>query len=719
MSTKLKVLLVEDRAADAELVLHELRRAGYDPEWTRVETEAEFLAQIGQGWDIILADYNLPEFSGLRALELLREREPDLPFILVSGTIGEDNAVAALKAGANYYVMKDRLVGLGPAVERELREAIEQKKRKWAEAALRASETRYHLLIEKAQFPIVVVSAQDLRVLFINDHASHLFGVPAPQAIGMRVSRFWCQKEDLSRFIRLIQEEGEVKDFETELHSKYSAKMTVMLSSNVIEYAGRQANITVFQDISDRKRKEEQLQESEKKYKLLADNATDIVWTMTLGTNKFTYFSPSVQKLRGYTPAEAMEIPLDKTVTPDSYKRVLIEIGEALEREKAPGSDPDRTSQYEFQQFRKDGSIVSTEARVKFLHDANGRPTSLLGISRDITERQRTQEALRNAEKNFRLSLDESPLGIRIVSAEGETIYANRAILDFFGYADLRELNQIPLRDRYTPESYADFRVRDRQRKNGENAPSEYEISIVRKTGEIRHLQVFRKEIIWDGQKRYQSIYQDVTERRKAEASLQKTLLGLRKALAGIIQVLASVSEIRDPYTAGHQRRVADLARAIAQEMGLSPDRVEGIRVTGLIHDIGKMSIPAEILSKPALLSKIEYALIQSHAQIGHDILSEIEFAWPIAKMILQHHERMDGSGYPQRLKGDDIMLESRILAVADVIEAMASHRPYRPSLGIEAALREIENDGGVLFDPAVVAACLRLFREKGYKLKD
>jgi putative nucleotidyltransferase with HDIG domain len=146
---------------------------------------------------------------------------------------------------------------------------------------------------------------------------------------------------------------------------------------------------------------------------------------------------------------------------------------------------------------------------------------------------------------------------------------------------------------------------------------------------------------------------------------------------------------------------------------------VEGIRVAGLIHDIGKMSIPAEILSKPALLSKIEYALIQSHAQIGHDILSEIEFAWPIAKMILQHHERMDGSGYPQKLKGDDILLESRILAVSDVIEAMASHRPYRAALGMEAALREIENGRGVLYDPAVITACLRIFREKGYVLKE
>jgi HD-GYP domain-containing protein (c-di-GMP phosphodiesterase class II) len=176
---------------------------------------------------------------------------------------------------------------------------------------------------------------------------------------------------------------------------------------------------------------------------------------------------------------------------------------------------------------------------------------------------------------------------------------------------------------------------------------------------------------------------------------------------------------MRDPYTAGHHRRSADLARAIGREMGLPEDQVEGLRLAGTIHDVGKIGIPADILSKPTRLSEIEFSLIQSHSQIGYDILAGIEFAWPIAKIVNQHHERMDGSGYPQGLKNGDILLESRILAVADVIEAMASHRPYRPSLGIEAALKEIEDKKGVLYDPAVVTACLALFRENRYVLKD
>ncbi|HOS13047.1 MAG TPA: HD-GYP domain-containing protein [Smithella sp.] len=177
--------------------------------------------------------------------------------------------------------------------------------------------------------------------------------------------------------------------------------------------------------------------------------------------------------------------------------------------------------------------------------------------------------------------------------------------------------------------------------------------------------------------------------------------------------------ETRDPYTAGHQRQVSDLARAIATEMGLPNDRIEGLRVAATIHDIGKVSIPAEILSKPSKLTNLEFDLIKTHSQSGYDILQDIEFPWPVAQIVCEHHERINGSGYPNHLKGDEILLESRILSVADVVEAIASHRPYRASLGIDAALAEIEKNKGVLYDAGVVDACLRLFRQKDYQLTE
>ena len=178
--------------------------------------------------------------------------------------------------------------------------------------------------------------------------------------------------------------------------------------------------------------------------------------------------------------------------------------------------------------------------------------------------------------------------------------------------------------------------------------------------------------------------------------------------------------ETRDPYTAGHQRRVADLSRAIARAIGsLTTEQIDGLRMASTIHDIGKISVPAEILSKPKKLTDIEFSLIKVHPQSGYDILKDIDFSWPIARMVLEHHERMDGSGYPNGLTGSDLLLESRILAVADVVESMASHRPYRPALGINAALDEIAKNKGVLYDPEVVDVCLKLFNEKGYKLVD
>ncbi len=201
--------------------------------------------------------------------------------------------------------------------------------------------------------------------------------------------------------------------------------------------------------------------------------------------------------------------------------------------------------------------------------------------------------------------------------------------------------------------------------------------------------------------------------RLEHEHALEQSRDGLRDT----VQAIAATVEMRDPYTAGHQHRVADLAAAIAGEMKLHQEQVYAIHLAGIVHDLGKVSIPAEILSKPGRLSDIEFSLVKQHPQIGYDILKDIDFPWPIAQMVLQHHERLDGSGYPQGLKGDDILPEARILAVADVLEAMASHRPYRPGLGIEAALAEISMQRGILYDANVVDAALRLVRDQHYQL--
>ncbi|MGW8221977.1 MAG: response regulator [Syntrophobacteria bacterium] len=215
-----------------------------------------------------------------------------------------------------------------------------------------------------------------------------------------------------------------------------------------------------------------------------------------------------------------------------------------------------------------------------------------------------------------------------------------------------------------------------------------------------------------------EQLKQDIARRENAEAEVQSSLNKLRSAMGGVVQAMALTVERRDPYTAGHQRRVSDLARGVAAEMALTAHQIDGIRMAGLIHDLGKICVPAEILSKPGQLTEIEHTLIKDHPQVGYEILKEIEFPWPVAQIVLQHHERIDGSGYPVGLSGDDIIIEAKTLAVADVVEAMASHRPYRPTLGRDMALGEISQNRGVLYDPDVVDACMKLLQEKDFQFR-
>ena len=232
---------------------------------------------------------------------------------------------------------------------------------------------------------------------------------------------------------------------------------------------------------------------------------------------------------------------------------------------------------------------------------------------------------------------------------------------------------------------------------------TELEIRIEQRTAELK--------------KTNRQLRTEIAKKEYAQQELSSSLKNLKKVMDGTIKAISMTVEKRDPYTSGHQQRVAHLARAIAEELGLPSDRIEGLVMAATIHDIGKIAIPAEILSKPGRLSAIEIQMVQSHAQAGYDILSGIDFPWPIDQIVLQHHERLDGSGYPNGLSGEEILPEARILCVSDVVETMASHRPYRPSVGTHQALEEISHKRGVLYDQSIVEACLSLFYEKGYTL--
>ena len=592
--------------------------------------------------------------------------------------------------------------------------------RKKVEEALKQSEEKYRTILENMQEGYFEIDLAG-NFTFVNDSTCRDFGYSREELMGMNNREYTdeANAQKLFQAFNKVYKTGEpLKAFHWEIIRKDGTKQYTEGSISLKrDSSGKPIGFTgAAHDITERRRSEDLLRQSEEKYRLLADHMKDYVWLMDLDL-KVIYISPSVEKLMGYTLDDFKKFSLDKFLTADSFKSAMDFFSE--EMPEALSAPPDyvlgRSLELEF--CCDNGQTVWGECNFSLIRDEKGTPLSLLGVSRNINERKQMEDALRESEENFRRSLDDSPLGVRISTMEGNTLYANRAILDMYGYEKIEELKGTPLQERYTPESFAEFKERKKKRLQGEFGPSEYEISIVRKDGEIRHLHVFRKEIFWNGQKQSQVIYEDITLRRRAEDKLNETLESLRQSIKITIQVLGTASEAKDPYMAGHQRRVADLARAIATEMKLPHEKIEAIRMASAIHDIGKISVPAEILCKPAILTELEFSLVKNHSRYSYDIIKEVESPWPLADIVHQHHERVDGSGYPLGLKNGEILLESRILAVADVVEAMISYRPYRPALALDIALAEIENNAGVLYDREAVDACLRLFREKNYRI--
>lgn len=338
-------------------------------------------------------------------------------------------------------------------------------------------------------------------------------------------------------------------------------------------------------------------------------------------------------------------------------------------------------------------------------------------VARSI-ERKRAEDALRDSEELHRQLVAAIPDMIIRTDLAGDIVFANEIAVRLSGSPGVEGLVGRNVFSFVAPE---DLEKAVRTSKvMFEKKIGPQEIGLVFKGRPGVKFEVDGAVLRDQGGAPYGVVYlcRDITERKLAEENMREGMIKLRTTLKASIDALASAIEMRDPYTAGHQERVTRLGRAIALEMGLDKERVEAIEIAGVIHDIGKLYVPAEILSKPTKLSDLEYSMIKMHAQVGYTILSKIDFPWPIAQIVHQHHEAINGSGYPQGLAGKDILLEAKILCVADVVEAMSSHRPYRPALGISAALNEISQKRGILYDREVVDACLKLFREKNFKFE-
>jgi PAS domain S-box-containing protein len=455
----------------------------------------------------------------------------------------------------------------------------------------------------------------------------------------------------------------------------------------------------------------EKLRIEDRRFRAFVEHSSDIIVIINLEGN-ITYINPAVEKVLGFKAEERIGAKGFELVHPDDLK-FLSDSFNTL------ATDANAAAIYGEMRLRhKDGSWRTFEAVGSNLVNNNVVEAVIVNY-RDITERKSTEEALKKSEANYRNIFENAMEGIYQSTMEGSFITVNAAFARMAGYDSPEKLiNSVQ-------DIGAQLYVHPGDRKRfleirAENGFVEkFETEFYKKDGStfwvVINARVVRNE---EGKVFYtEGLIEDITLRKHAEEKLYQSLDSLKKAINTTVQVLVFASEARDPYTAGHQARSAHLACAIATEMGLGEETIDGIHMVGIIHDIGKLSIPAEILTKPIKLTNLEFSLIKEHSRSGYEMLKDVESPWPLAEIVYQHHERMDGSGYPRNLKGDEILIEARILAVADVVEAMASHRPYRASLGMEAALKEIEKNKAILYDDDVADACRRLFREKGYQL--
>ena len=481
-------------------------------------------------------------------------------------------------------------------------------------------------------------------------------------------------------------------------------------------------------NLSGRGKVEKLLKENGERFKDISESAFGWIWEVDT-KGKYIYSSPVVEKILEYKPGEVLKKHFYDLCPPEDREEVKKRAFEIFAQRRPFRKFINRN-------VCKNGRIIWFSTSGVPIIDEKGKFLGYRGVDIEITDCKKTEEALQESEKRLSQIIQGSSIPTAVIDRNHRISHWNTACENLTGISAREMIGTRKQWSAFYPEQrpiMADLIVdKVSEKKMKEYYNDTYRKSTVTKgayeaedffpyVGGGDKWLFFSATPLKDIEGKITGAietWQDITERKKAEARIQQSFDTLQRVFEETVQAMTEIIETRDPYTAGHQRRVANLACAIAREMGLSEDQISGIRLAGILHDIGKIYVPSEILSKPDRLSKIEFEIIRTHSQRGYDILKTIEFHWPIAKMVLQHHERINGSGYPLGLSDEDILLEARILGVADVVEAMAFHRPYRNALGIDGALAEISKNRGILYDARVVDACLKLFAKKGFKFE-
>jgi PAS domain S-box-containing protein len=748
---KKKILIVDDNSSNLYMLKSLLEEEDFEVSEAENGQVALDRAHADPP-DMIVSDILMPVMDGYMFCRKCKSDEQlrQIPFVFYTATYTEPkDEKFALSLGADRFILKpqepEALIKvlkeffeekytvkrplprpLGEEMEffRQYNEILFKKLEKKildleiANQELRILEERYRLSFDNATDVIYTIDT-NLNVLSVSPSVERILGYKPENFIGRPVSdlAYILTPESFKQAIAdisLILKGNKITATIYEFIAKDGTIKIGEISGSPIIRDGQIAGlISIARDITERKKVEKALEESEERYRELVRYAPAGIYEIDYETGMFTSLNDIICEYTGYTRDELLNRKFCSIFTEESQKLM----SKRLEKLHA-GEEIPETVEYCIR--TKEGNKLWALVNARYTYE-EGRLKGGAGVIYNITERKKAEDSLRDSEEFLYSIVENIPDMIFVKEAETlRFVRFNKAGEELLGQnrQDLLGKNDYDL----FPANQADFFTeKDRETLKKKKLVDIPEEPIQTSHRGERLLHTKKIPIIERGgiAQYLLGISEDITEHKLIEVERKQSYERLRKSLGATIQAIAMVVEIRDPYTAGHQRRVADLARNIATEMRLSNDQIDGLHMTSLIHDIGKISVPTEILSMPRKLTEIEFSLIKIHPQSGYNILKDIDFPWPIARIVLEHHERMDGSGYPNGSTGNNLLVESKILATADVVESMASHRPYRPGLGINAALDEIAKNRGILYDPDVSDACLKLFKEKGYKLQD
>ena len=583
---------------------------------------------------------------------------------------------------------------------------------KWAEAKLQREGYEKDILLSNAPAMIYWLDKEG-RFIIVNECFANLFNKSPEDIKGKYLYDLY--PENISD--RIYDDNMEIIESKTPKYNieefLETPKGMIWVRTDKVPYKDINGEVMgiigVLSDITHQKQINEDLRKSEEKFRGITERSFDIIITVDQ-EEICTYVSPSVERVLGYKPEEIIGKHFQVLFPENMIKKV-----ERVYNTLIQGKEIEEVN---FEVLRKD--------RRKAIIEVNGSPIikddKIVGVqihSRDITLRKLEEEMIEKEKNKLQKYIDIAGIILKIVDKDGKVSLINNRGCEVLEYTKEEILGKNWI-DNFVPERLKNKMndILTKLKSNQTVAYEYFEHPILTKSGEEKIIS-WSNTILKDERDEFQGILssgEDVTIKSRVERELQENYQKLQQIMEDTVYTMAKVVEKKDPYSAGHQKRVSQIATAIAKEMKLPKNKIEGLRVASLVHDIGKIGMPIEILSKPSGLTELGYDLMTEHPMTGYNILKEIDFPWPVAEIVLQHHEKINGSGYPNGLKGDNILIEARILCVADVIEAMSSYRAYRSSHTIKEVLKELNRNKGTLYDPMVVDACKELFKYKGAK---